>query len=176
MAQKYKLIERKNLGKDNETSPKKFYAQAVNNGYVSFEELCGDIGEGCADLGRREGGDGPHELHAGQTPARRAHRAVRRDRLLPPGGGIDRLCDGKGFPELADQEAEDRLRTGLQATGNPQADHLRTRHRTRRGNCGRRGGTPGRTVSRGKGACFFRKGCTLFFYCLHLHDQTHLHG
>lgn len=47
MAQKYKLIERKNLGKDNETSPKKFYAQAVNNGYVSFEELCGDIGEGC---------------------------------------------------------------------------------------------------------------------------------
>lgn len=47
MAQKYKLIERKNLGKDNETNPKKFYAQAVNNGYVSFDELCTEIGEGC---------------------------------------------------------------------------------------------------------------------------------
>ncbi len=47
MAQKYKLIERKNLGKDNKDNPKKFYAQAVNNGYVSFEELCAEIGEGC---------------------------------------------------------------------------------------------------------------------------------
>lgn len=47
MAQKYKLIERKNLGKDNTEQPKKFYAQAVNNGYVSFDELCVEIGEGC---------------------------------------------------------------------------------------------------------------------------------
>ena len=47
MAQKYKLIERKNLGKDNGTNPKKFYAQAVNNGYVGFDELCTEIGEGC---------------------------------------------------------------------------------------------------------------------------------
>lgn len=28
MAQKFKLIERKNLGKDNKENPKKFYAQA----------------------------------------------------------------------------------------------------------------------------------------------------
>lgn len=47
MAQKFKLIERKNLGKDNTENPKKFYAQAVNNGYVPFTELCSDIAEGC---------------------------------------------------------------------------------------------------------------------------------
>lgn len=47
MAQKFKLVERKNLGKDNTENPKKFYAQAVNNGYVPFTELCADIAEGC---------------------------------------------------------------------------------------------------------------------------------
>ncbi|MEG1749946.1 MAG: DNA-binding protein [Tannerellaceae bacterium] len=47
MAQKFRLIERKNLGKDKETKPKKFYAYAVNNGYVSFNELCDDISENC---------------------------------------------------------------------------------------------------------------------------------
>lgn len=47
MAQKFKLIERKNLGKDNAQNPKKFYAQAINNGYVSFTELCSDIAETC---------------------------------------------------------------------------------------------------------------------------------
>ena len=47
MAQRFKLIERKNLGKDNQANPKKFYAQAVCSGYVSFTELCGDIAEGC---------------------------------------------------------------------------------------------------------------------------------
>ena len=47
MAQKFKLIERKNLGKDNKENPKKFYAQAVNNGYVPFTELCNDIAETC---------------------------------------------------------------------------------------------------------------------------------
>lgn len=47
MAQRYKLIERKNLGKDKVENPKKFYAQAVNNGYVSFKELCTEIAENC---------------------------------------------------------------------------------------------------------------------------------
>lgn len=47
MAQKFKLIERKNLGKDNVANPKKFYAQAVNNGYVTFDELCTEIAENC---------------------------------------------------------------------------------------------------------------------------------
>ncbi len=47
MAQKFKLIERKNLGKDNKENPKKFYAKAVNNGYVPFTELCSDIAETC---------------------------------------------------------------------------------------------------------------------------------
>lgn len=47
MAQKFKLIERRNLGKDNVANPKKFYAQAVNNGYVSFPELCAEIAENC---------------------------------------------------------------------------------------------------------------------------------
>lgn len=48
MAQTFKLIERKNLGKDNQANPKKYYAQAVNNGYVSFEELCAEIAENCS--------------------------------------------------------------------------------------------------------------------------------
>lgn len=47
MAQKFKLIERRNLGKDVAENPKKFYAQAVNNGYVLFTELCSDIAETC---------------------------------------------------------------------------------------------------------------------------------
>ena len=47
MAQKYKLIERRNLGKDQAETPRKMYAQAVNNGYVGFDELCKEIGEGC---------------------------------------------------------------------------------------------------------------------------------
>ena len=47
MAQKFKLIERRNLGKDNEEVPRKYYAQAVNNGYVAFDELCGEIAENC---------------------------------------------------------------------------------------------------------------------------------
>ena len=47
MAQKFKLIERRNLGKDNKDNPKKFYAQAINNGYVPFAELCSDIAETC---------------------------------------------------------------------------------------------------------------------------------
>lgn len=47
MAQKFKLIERKNLGKDVATAPKKFYAQAVNNGHVTFAELCAEIAENC---------------------------------------------------------------------------------------------------------------------------------
>ena len=47
MAQKYKLIERKILGADKEETPKKFYAQAVNNGRVEFDELCEEIAESC---------------------------------------------------------------------------------------------------------------------------------
>lgn len=47
MAQKFRLIKRKNLGKDQAQAPEKFYAQAVNNGYVTFDELCVDIAENC---------------------------------------------------------------------------------------------------------------------------------
>ena len=47
MAQKYKLIERRNLGKDQAETPRKMYAQAVNDGYVGFDELCKELGEGC---------------------------------------------------------------------------------------------------------------------------------
>lgn len=47
MSQKYKLIERRNLGADNEENPRKFYAQAINSGYVSFDELCEEIAESC---------------------------------------------------------------------------------------------------------------------------------
>lgn len=48
MAQKFKLIQRRNLGKDAAAVPTKMYAQAVNNGYVSFDELCTDISELCS--------------------------------------------------------------------------------------------------------------------------------
>lgn len=48
MAQKFRLIQRRNLGKDAASTPKKMYAQAVNNGYVSFDELCVDISELCS--------------------------------------------------------------------------------------------------------------------------------
>lgn len=45
MAQRYKLISRRNLGKDAAENPRKYYAQAVNNGYMTFDELCDDIAE-----------------------------------------------------------------------------------------------------------------------------------
>jgi predicted histone-like DNA-binding protein len=47
MAVKYRLIDRRNLGKDAGEAPRKVYAQAVNNGYVTFDELCEDISELC---------------------------------------------------------------------------------------------------------------------------------
>jgi predicted histone-like DNA-binding protein len=47
MAVKFRLIDRKNLGKDAGEAPRKLYAQAVNNGYVTFDELCEDISENC---------------------------------------------------------------------------------------------------------------------------------
>lgn len=48
MAMKFRLIERRNLGKDAAAAPKKMYAQAVNNGYVTFNELCDNISELCS--------------------------------------------------------------------------------------------------------------------------------
>ncbi|GAB6395419.1 MAG: DsbA family protein [Bacteroidales bacterium] len=47
MAVKFKLVERRNLGSDKNIIPTKHYAQAVKNGYVTFDELCGDISDNC---------------------------------------------------------------------------------------------------------------------------------
>jgi len=47
MSVKFRLIDRKNLGKDADVAPRKLYACAVNNGFVTFEELCDDIAENC---------------------------------------------------------------------------------------------------------------------------------
>lgn len=47
MTQKYRLIKRKNLGADKDSVPTKYYAQAVNNGTVTFDELCEEIAETC---------------------------------------------------------------------------------------------------------------------------------
>lgn len=47
MSQKYRLVKIKNMGKDQAEVPEKFHAYPVNNGYVSFDELCVDISEGC---------------------------------------------------------------------------------------------------------------------------------
>lgn len=47
MSQKYRLVKIKNLGKDKGTTPEKYHAYPVANGYVTFDELCVDISEGC---------------------------------------------------------------------------------------------------------------------------------
>ncbi|MDH6305582.1 putative histone-like DNA-binding protein [Parabacteroides sp. PH5-13] len=47
MSVKFRLVDRKNLGKDAKEAPRKLYAYAVNNGFVTFEELCSDIAENC---------------------------------------------------------------------------------------------------------------------------------
>lgn len=48
MAQKYKLVLRPNLGKDKAETPKKYFATAVNSGYVELDELCAEIAEQCS--------------------------------------------------------------------------------------------------------------------------------
>lgn len=45
MAVKFKLVERRNLGEDAATAPRKVYAQAVHSGYVTFEELHKEIAD-----------------------------------------------------------------------------------------------------------------------------------
>lgn len=48
MVQTYKPVKRKNPGKDSDRTTHKYYARAVNNGYMEFDELCGDFAEQCA--------------------------------------------------------------------------------------------------------------------------------
>lgn len=45
MSVKYRLVERNNMGKDKEETPKKLYAQPVYSDLVGFEELLGEISE-----------------------------------------------------------------------------------------------------------------------------------
>lgn len=45
MSAKYKLVKRRDFTKDAPKDATKFYAQLVNNGTVSFEELCESIAE-----------------------------------------------------------------------------------------------------------------------------------
>ncbi|WP_158576686.1 DNA-binding protein [Parabacteroides sp. AM08-6] len=45
MSIKFRLVKRKNLGKDKEENPQKMYAQPIYSDLVSFEELLGEIGE-----------------------------------------------------------------------------------------------------------------------------------
>lgn len=45
MSVKYRLIKRKNLGKDQAEVPEKLYAQPIYSDLVSFEELLGEISE-----------------------------------------------------------------------------------------------------------------------------------
>lgn len=47
MGQKYRIVKRRNLGKDAEDISHKFYAQPISNGTVAFDELCSDINEYC---------------------------------------------------------------------------------------------------------------------------------
>ena len=39
MSVKYRLVERNNMGKDKEETPKKLYAQQVYSDLVGFEEI-----------------------------------------------------------------------------------------------------------------------------------------
>lgn len=45
MSVKYRLVKKKNLGKDNVSIPQKMYAQPIYSDLVSFEELLGEIAE-----------------------------------------------------------------------------------------------------------------------------------
>lgn len=45
MSVKYRLVEKNNMGKDKEETPKKLYAQPVYSDLVGFEELLGEISE-----------------------------------------------------------------------------------------------------------------------------------
>jgi predicted histone-like DNA-binding protein len=47
MAQKYRLVARRNMGKDNGIFETKYYAQSVSTGKVEMEELCEQIADGC---------------------------------------------------------------------------------------------------------------------------------
>jgi predicted histone-like DNA-binding protein len=47
MAQKYRLVARKNMGKDNGIFETKYYAQSVSSGRVELDELCTQIADGC---------------------------------------------------------------------------------------------------------------------------------
>ncbi|MBP3517701.1 MAG: DNA-binding protein [Parabacteroides sp.] len=45
MALKYKLVQRKNLGKDQVENPEKVYVQMISGDYVTFEELMEEVGD-----------------------------------------------------------------------------------------------------------------------------------
>lgn len=45
MSAKYRLVQRKDFSKDAPKDAKKYFAQLVNNGTVSFEEFCNDVAE-----------------------------------------------------------------------------------------------------------------------------------
>lgn len=45
MSVKYRLVKKKNLGKDKVDIPQKMYAQPIYSDLVSFEELLGEIAE-----------------------------------------------------------------------------------------------------------------------------------
>lgn len=45
MALKYKLVQKRNLGKDQEENPEKVYAQMVSGDLVTFEELIEEVGD-----------------------------------------------------------------------------------------------------------------------------------
>lgn len=45
MSTKYKLVQRKDFSKDAPKDGKKYFAQFVNNGTVSFDEFCSDVAE-----------------------------------------------------------------------------------------------------------------------------------
>ena len=63
MALKYRLIQKRNLGEDQESVPQKTYAQMVCGDYVPFEELVEEIQDstvaGSAGVKGREGGGRP---------------------------------------------------------------------------------------------------------------------
>lgn len=77
MSVKYRLVERNNMGKDKEETPKKLYAQPVYSDLVGFEELLGEISEAGIPSNQVKRGYGPYELPDQKTFGSRTTGTVR---------------------------------------------------------------------------------------------------
>ena len=76
MSVKYKLVQRPDFSKGAAKDAKKYFAQMLSNGNVSFDELCESIAEEC----RREKLFRPFAAYLGPSPERGPQRPAGRVR------------------------------------------------------------------------------------------------